>query len=191
VIRTVRLVTPLSEAAVLDLRAGDAVLLTGTIHTAREEAHEKLLALADSGMETPFPLDGAVIYYVGPSPMTPDRPIGAAGPSSASRMDPYAAKLHALGARASIGKGRRSPAVLESLKEHRAVYLGATGGAGALLSMHIRRCRVAAFPELGPEAVHALDVENFPLTVLCDCHGGDLHAVPDLDAALCVLARGS
>jgi len=184
VIRTLRLNTPLCREDTAGLHAGDAVLLSGVIHTAREEAHERLLALAAAGLPPPFPLEGAVLYYVGPSPMTPDRPIGAAGPSSASRMDPYAARLHEMGVLATIGKGRRSPDVLASLALHGAVYLGATGGAGALLSLHIRRCRVAAFPELGTEAIHALDVSDFPVTVLCDSQGGNLHAPPDLAAAL-------
>ena len=183
-IRTVRLRTPLCEADVLALRAGDAVQLSGCVYTAREEAHEKILEAVDAGRGLPFPLEGAVFYYVGPSPMTPNRPIGAAGPSSASRMDPYVARLHELGVRATIGKGRRAPHVGADLARLGGVYLGATGGAGALLSTHIRACRVAAFPELGGEAVHALDVEDFPVTVLQDCHGGNLHAVADLDAAL-------
>lgn len=183
-IRTVRLRTPLSGADVLALRAGDAVQLSGVVYTGREEAHERLLALADAGLPLPIPLEGSVIYYVGPSPMTPDRPIGAAGPSSASRMDPYVARMHELGVRATIGKGRRAPGVSQALGRFHGVYLGATGGAGALLSTHVRTCRPAAFPELGSEAVHILEVEDFPVTVLLDCHGADLHAVADLDAAL-------
>ncbi len=183
-IRTHALTTPLTEDNAENLRAGDVVYLTGTLYTAREDAHQRILDDLDRGVSPPFPLEGAVIYYVGPSPMTPDRPIGAAGPSSASRMDPFAARLHAAGVRATIGKGRRSPELRSDLARLRAVYLGATGGAGALLSLRIKSARAIAYPELGPEAVFALTVEDFPLVVLCDCHGGDIHATPDLGAAL-------
>ena len=183
-IRPRSLSTPLSGDEAQSLRAGDVVYLSGTLHTAREEAHQRLLADLDAGRPVPFPLDGAVIYYVGPSPMTPNRPIGAAGPSSASRMDRFAPKLHQLGVRATIGKGRRSPGMRQALMEHQGVYLGATGGAGALLSLCIRQVRLAAYPELGSEAVYSLDVVDFPLVVLQDSHGADMHVAPDLAAAL-------
>lgn len=183
-IRTRALSTPLSPGDTAQLRAGDVLYLSGTLYTAREEAHQRLLDDLDAGLPEPFPLEGAVIYYVGPSPMTPHRPIGAAGPSSASRMDPYAPRLHQLGVRATIGKGKRSPHMRAALMEHGGVYLGATGGAGALLSLCIRQVRLAAYPDLGLEAVYALDVAEFPLVVLQDCHGADMHVAPNLEAAL-------
>jgi len=183
VIRVHRLRTPLDPDDVEALAAGDRVCLDGCLLTAREEAHRRILEDA-AGAGPPFSLEGAVIYYVGPSPMTPERPVGAAGPSSAARMDPYADALHALGVRATIGKGSRSPEALASLARRRAVYLGATGGAGALLSTHIRAVRLIAYPELGSEAVHELHVREFPLVVLADARGGTLHAPPDLAAAL-------
>lgn len=183
-IRTRQLSTPLSPEDAAQLRAADVIYLTGTLYTAREEAHQRLLDDLDASLPAPFPLEGAVVYYVGPSPMTQHRPIGAAGPSSASRMDPYAPRLHQLGVRATIGKGRRSPHMRAALMEHGGVYLGATGGAGALLSLCIRQVRLAAYPELGPEAVYALDVVEFPLVVLQDCHGADMHVAPNLEAAL-------
>jgi fumarate hydratase subunit beta len=183
-IRPFRLSTPLSNQDTQNLRAGDVVYLSGTVYAAREEAHSRLLEDLDKGLAPPFALQGAVLYYVGPSPMTPDRPIGAAGPSSASRMDPFAARLHSLGVRGTIGKGRRSPQVRQSLVDHKAVYLGATGGAGALLSLRIKQARPLAYHELGPDALHMLEVEDFPLVVLYDSQGGDLHANPNLDAAL-------
>ncbi|MBI4803621.1 MAG: fumarate hydratase C-terminal domain-containing protein [Desulfovibrio sp.] len=179
-----RLITPLARTDVRNLRAGDVVYLTGTVYAAREQAHMRLLDDLDKGLPPPFDLQGAVIYYVGPSPMTPDRPIGAAGPSSASRMDPFAERLHSLGVLGTIGKGRRSPAVRQALIDHKAIYLGATGGAGALLSLRIRQATPIAYLDLGPEAVHMLVVEDFPLVVLYDSQGGDLHANADLNAAL-------
>lgn len=176
--------TPLTPGDVEALAAGDRVCLDGLLLTAREEAHRRILEDAASGAGPPFSLEGAVLYYVGPSPMTPERPVGAAGPSSAARMDPYADALHALGVRATIGKGSRSPGALGSLVRRRAVYLGATGGAGALLSTHIRGVRLAGYAELGAEAVYELHVREFPLVVLADAFGGTLHAAPDLAAAL-------
>ena len=131
-IRPHRLETPLADQDAENLRAGDVVYLSGTVYAAREEAHLRLLEDLDKGLPPPFALAGAVIYYVGPSPMTPERPIGAAGPSSAIRMDPFAERLHSLGVRGTIGKGRRSPQVRQALVDHKSVYLGATGGAGRL-----------------------------------------------------------
>jgi fumarate hydratase subunit beta len=165
------------------LRAGDAVSLSGIVYTARDAAHAKLAALLDAGLDPPFPLSGAVIYYVGPTPAPPGRPIGSAGPTSSYRMDGFAPRLHSLGVRASIGKGKRGEAVKRALAEHGSVYFGATGGAGALLGTHITAARLIAFAELGPEAIRMLTVVNLPLLVINDCMGGDLYAVPDLAAA--------
>lgn len=175
--------TPLTDDDAAKLRAGDVVRLTGTIYTARDAAHKRLCDLLDKGETLPFDLKGAVIYYVGPSPAPPGRPIGAAGPTTSYRMDTYAPRLHALGLKASVGKGKRSDAVKQALAEHKAVYFGATGGAGALLSKCITAARVIAFDELGPEAVRELSVVDFPLLVINDCHGGELYVQPDRKAA--------
>jgi fumarate hydratase subunit beta len=175
-----KLTTPLSEEDVRSLAAGDVAELTGTIYTARDAAHKRIMDALDAGDEPPFPLEGAVIYYVGPSPAPPGRPIGSAGPTTSYRMDAYAPRLHELGVRASIGKGKRNQAVRDALQQHGGVYFGATGGAGALLSQRIKDARVIAFEDLGPEAVRALQVEDFPLLVVNDAHGRELYAQPQL-----------
>ncbi|NCC24985.1 MAG: Fe-S-containing hydro-lyase [Deltaproteobacteria bacterium] len=177
-----KLRTPLTDKDMEQLRVGDVVKLTGTIYTARDAAHKRLIDLLDQGKELPFDLQGSVIYYVGPSPAPPGRPIGAAGPTTSYRMDTYAPRLHGLGLKASVGKGKRNDAVKTALKEHKAVYFGATGGAGALLSQCIKAAQVIAFDDLGPEAIRELTVEEFPLLVINDCHGGELYAQPDLAA---------
>jgi len=178
-----RLNTPLTDADIEQLKAGDVVFLTGTIHSARDAAHKKLFDLLDAGKELPFELAGSAIYYVGPSPAPPGRPIGSAGPTTSYRMDTYAPRLHALGMKASIGKGKRNDAVKAAMKEHKGVYFGATGGAGALLSNSIVESTVIAFEELGPEAIRAMKVKDFPLLVINDCHGGELYVKPKLDTA--------
>lgn len=177
-----KLEMPLTDTAVDKLRAGDVVFLSGTIHTARDAAHKKLFDLLDEGKELPFELNGAAIYYVGPSPAPPGRPIGSAGPTTSYRMDTYAPRLHALGLKATIGKGKRSEEVKKAMQEHTGVYFGATGGAGALLSNSIEAAEVIAFEELGPEAIRALKVKDFPLLVINDAHGGELYAKPVLDS---------
>ena len=178
-----KLTSPLTDEDVLQLKAGDVVFITGTIYTARDAAHKRLMDLIDAGKTPPFEIKGSIIYYVGPSPAPPGRPIGAAGPTTSYRMDAFAPRLHAMGQKASVGKGKRNDEVKAALKEHKAVYFGATGGAGALLSKCITAAKVIAFDELGPEAVRELTVENFPVLVINDCHGGELYAVPDLKAA--------
>ena len=178
-----RLNAPLSTEDAAMLRAGDMVLLSGTVYTARDAAHKKLAELLDAGAEPPFPLQGAVIYYVGPTPAPPDRPIGSAGPTTSYRMDSFAPRLHSLGVRATIGKGKRGEAVRQALKDHGCVYLGATGGAGALLSVRISAAKPIAFEELGPEAIRQLTVTDLPLLVINDSVGGDLYARPNLAAA--------
>lgn len=172
------LTTPLTDADIEQLRAGDVVLLNGTIYSGRDAAHKRLMDLLDRGEPLPFDLKGASIYYVGPSPAPPGRPIGSAGPTTSYRMDAYAPRLHALGLKATIGKGKRSDAVKEALRTHRAVYLGATGGAGALLSKCITASKIIAFDELGPEAVREMTVKDFPLLVINDAFGGELYAAP-------------
>lgn len=175
--------SPLTDADVAQLRAGDVVKLTGTIYTARDAAHKRLVESLDKGEQLPFDLKGALIYYVGPSPAPPGRPIGSAGPTTSYRMDSYAPRLHSLGLKASIGKGKRNAEVKQALKDHVAVYFGATGGAGALLSKCITDAKVIAYDDLGPEAIRELTVVDFPLLVINDSLGGELYAVPDRAAA--------
>jgi fumarate hydratase subunit beta len=174
---TVILTPPLTDQDVLPLAIGDAVLVSGVIYTARDAAHKRLLDMLAAGEPLPMDLQGQIIYYVGPSPARPGRVIGAAGPTTSYRMDSYAPTLIQLGLKAMIGKGKRSPEVIAAMREHKAVYLGATGGAGALISKCIKAAAVVAFPELGPEAVHRLVVEDLPTIVINDCQGRDLYEV--------------
>lgn len=173
--KTVKLTSPLSDQDVLQLAIGDTVLVSGVIYTARDAAHKRLVDMLAKGEPLPMDLAGQIMYYVGPSPAPPGRVIGAAGPTTSYRMDSYAPTLIKLGLKAMIGKGKRSPEVIEAMKAYKAVYLGATGGAGALISQRIKSAEVIAFPELGPEAVHRLEVENFPTIVINDCQGRDLY----------------
>jgi fumarate hydratase subunit beta len=170
-----RLSTPLSDEAVAGLKAGDNVLINGVIYTGRDAAHKKLADLIAAGQGLPFDLRGQVIFYVGPTPARPGKPIGSAGPTTSYRMDAFAPKLHELGLKASIGKGSRSAEVKEALKKHKAVYLAVTGGAAALVSQSIRRAEVVAYPELGPEAIQRLEVQDFPAQVINDMYGGDIY----------------
>ena len=174
----IRVHTPLTPEEARKLKSGDSVLLSGVVYTARDAAHKRLVDALDRGEKLPFDLKGALVYYVGPSPAPPGRPIGAAGPTTSYRMDSYAPRLHALGLKGSIGKGKRNDAVKASLKEYRAVYLGATGGAGALLSQRITDAKVIAYEDLGPEAIRELTVRDFPVLVINDCHGGELYVTP-------------
>ncbi len=156
------------------LHAGDKILLSGTVYTARDAAHKRLMALLDSGAPLPFPLTDSVIYYCGSTPAPDGLPIGAAGPTTSGRMDPYTPRLYALGVCATVGKGERDAATCAALREHGGVYLCAIGGAGAHPPRHIRSCEVIAFDDLGCEAVKKLEIEGFPLFVAEDCHGGSL-----------------
>jgi fumarate hydratase subunit beta len=173
--KTVYLTTPLTAETVSSLEIGDQVLLSGIIYTARDAAHKRLFDLLEAGKPLPFEIQGQVIYYVGPSPAKPGRVIGAAGPTTSYRMDPFAPRLLELGLKGMIGKGKRSPAVIEALMKHKAVYLGATGGAGALISRSIKASEVIAYEELGPEAIRRMRVENLPTIVINDTRGGDLY----------------
>jgi fumarate hydratase subunit beta len=173
--KTVRLTAPLTDQDVLQLNIGDTVLVSGVIYTARDAAHKRLVDLLAKGEPLPMDLKGQIMFYVGPSPAPPGRVIGAAGPTTSYRMDSYAPTLIKLGLKAMIGKGKRGIEVIEAMKTHKAVYLGATGGAGALISQRIKTAEVIAFPELGPEAVHRLEVEDFPTMVINDCQGHDLY----------------
>lgn len=171
----IRLTPPLSAEQVSRLKAGDRVLISGVIYTGRDAAHKRIVEALKAGEKPPFDLDGAVIYYVGPSPPPPGRVIGAAGPTTSYRMDPFAPELIRHGLRAMIGKGKRSDEVKQAMAEHKAVYLGAIGGAGALMAQCIKEAEVIAYPELGPEAVRRLVVEEMPLICVNDVHGGDLY----------------
>jgi fumarate hydratase subunit beta len=175
--KTVKLVPPLTDKDVMSLEIGDKVLVSGVIYTARDAAHKRLLDLLEAGKPLPMEIKGQILYYVGPSPARPGRVIGAAGPTTSYRMDSYAPTLIRLGLKAMIGKGKRSPEVIAALQEYKAVYLGATGGAGALISQCIKDAKVIAFPELGPEAIHRLEVEDLPAIVINDCQGRDLYEI--------------
>lgn len=168
--------TPLEREALAPLRAGDTVLLSGVVYTARDAAHARMAELLDQGKPLPFDLRGAAIYYVGPTPERPGCAIGAAGPTTAGRMDAYTPRLLDLGLACMIGKGKRSEAVKQSVVKNGAVYLAAIGGAGALMAGSVQSCEVIAWPDLGCEAVRRLVVKEMPLTVLLDAHGGDLYA---------------
>ncbi len=171
----IKITTPLAEEAVLNLRAGDRVLLSGVIYTARDMAHKYLVERHQKGEPFPFDLAGQVLYYTGPTPAPPGRPIGSAGPTTSYRMDRYTPYLLERGLRGMIGKGPRGAEVREAIQRHRAVYFAAIGGAGALISRAIKKAEVIAYPELGAEAVMRLEVEDFPLFVVNDVHGGDLY----------------
>ena len=169
------LTPPLSDGDVEPLRAGDRVLISGIIYTARDAAHRRLVELIEAGKELPIPIDGQIIYYVGPSPAPPGRVIGAAGPTTSYRMDPYAPRLLELGLRGMIGKGKRSEEVVEAMTRHKGVYKAAIGGAGALMARAIKSARVVAYGELGPEAIRELRVEDLPAIVVNDTLGNDLY----------------
>ena len=172
---TIRIQTPMSRETARALKAGDSCLLSGVIYTARDAAHKRLCGCIERGEELPMDLRDAVIYFVGPSPAAPGQIIGSAGPTTSYRMDAYSPALIALGQTGMIGKGKRGTAVVEAMKTHGAVYFGATGGCGALLSKCIRSCEVVAYSELGPEAIHRLVVEDFPVTVVIDAEGRNLY----------------
>jgi fumarate hydratase subunit beta len=167
--------TPLTSEDVDRLHAGDKVTLTGFIYTARDAAHKRLVELIREGKELPLPLDGQIIYYVGPSPTPPGKAIGSAGPTTSGRMDPYAPVLIEHGLRGMIGKGERGPGVAEAMRKHGAVYFAATGGAAALLSKRITKAEIVAYPELGAEAIRRLTVEGFPVIVAQDRYGGNIY----------------
>ena len=173
--QTYHLTTPISDETIDTLKSGDIVYLSGTIYTARDAAHKRLVDLLDEGKELPFDVKGAVIYFVGPTPPKPGDPIGSAGPTTSYRMDSYSPRLIAEGLKGMIGKGKRNKDVIDACQEHKAVYFGATGGAGALLGKQIKSAEIIAYEELGPEAVRKLEVVDFPVTVINDAYGNDLY----------------
>jgi fumarate hydratase subunit beta len=171
----IRLKTPLSDTDVEKLKAGDKVLLNGVIYTGRDAAHKRLFDLLKEGKPLPVELKGQVIYYVGPAPAKPGQAIGSAGPTTSGRMDAYSPTLIEVGLKGMIGKGMRKKEVLEAIKKYKAVYFAATGGAGALLAKAIKKAQVVAYEDLGPEAIHRLEVEDFPVIVVNDTQGNDLY----------------
>ena len=166
---------PMTKEEAASLKAGDYVYLTGTIYTARDAAHKRMDEALDRGEALPFDIEGSIIYYMGPSPAREGRPIGSAGPTTASRMDKYTPRLLDLGMGAMIGKGKRSPQVIEAIVRNKAVYFAAVGGAGALLSKCIVSSEVVAYEDLGTEAIRRLEVKNFPVIVVIDSEGNNLY----------------
>ncbi len=166
---------PITAEVARNLRAGDYVYISGTVYVARDAAHKRFMEVLDRGEELPFSLRNAVIYYMGPSPAREGRPIGSAGPTTASRMDKYAPRLLNLGQRAMIGKGKRTQEVVDAIIRNQAVYFAAVGGAGALLSKCIKKSETVCYADLGAEAVLRLEVEDFPVVVVIDCEGNNLY----------------
>lgn len=169
-----RIYTPLTDEVIQDLRAGDSVLITGYIYTARDAAHKRMVEALKRGEPLPVDLRGQIIYYVGPTPPKPGQVIGSAGPTTSIRMDKYVEDLLKLGLKGMIGKGYRSPQVRELLKKYRAVYFAAVGGVAVLLSKRIKSSEVIAYEDLGTEAIRRLYVEDFPVIVANDIYGGDI-----------------
>ncbi len=167
--------TPLTKEKIKNLKAGDYVHITGTIYTARDAAHKRMDEALERGEQLPTEIKDAIIYYMGPSPARKGRPIGSAGPTTASRMDKYTPRLLDLGMSGMIGKGKRSQAVKDAIIRNQAVYFAAVGGAGALLSKRIIRSEVIAYDDLGTEAIRKLEVEDFPVIVVIDAQGNNLY----------------
>ncbi len=172
---TYNLTAPLTKEDTKKLKAGDVVYLSGVLYTARDAAHKRLVELLEKGEELPFPIEGSVIYFVGPTPPKPGDPIGSAGPTTSYRMDSYSPTMLKHGSLGMIGKGKRNQAVKDACVKYGGIYFGATGGAGALLGKKIKEAEVIAYPELGPEAVRRIVVEDFPVTVINDTYGNDLY----------------
>jgi fumarate hydratase subunit beta len=168
---------PLSDEVLETLHAGDELLLTGMIYVGRDAAHKRMIETLEVGEALPVDLKGQVIYFMGPTPARPGKTVGSAGPTSSYRMDSYSPRLMAEGLKGMIGKGMRSGEVKEAMKKYKAVYLGAIGGAGALISSRIRKVEVVAYDDLGPEALRRIEVQDFPATVINDIYGGDLYVI--------------
>ena len=170
----IKITPPLTDKDVENLRAGDKVLITGVLYTARDAAHKRLIELLDKGEKLPFDVKGQLIYYVGPTPAKPGQVIGSAGPTTSGRMDAYTPRLLELGLKGTIGKGQRSAEVVEAMKKYKAVYLAAVGGAAALIAKTIKKAEIVAYEDLGPEAIRRLEVVDFPAIVVNDINGNDL-----------------
>ena len=171
----IRLTAPFDRETARKLKSGDSVLLSGVIYTARDAAHKRLCELVAAGKELPLDMQGATIYYVGPTPAKEGQPIGSAGPTTSYRMDAYSPTLIAQGETGMIGKGKRGPEVVAAMKEHGAVYFGAIGGCGALLSKCVKKAEVIAYEDLGAEAIRRLEIEDLPVTVIIDSEGNNLY----------------
>ncbi|MBE7014181.1 MAG: Fe-S-containing hydro-lyase [Ruminococcaceae bacterium] len=167
--------TPLKREDVKKLKAGDSCLITGVIYTARDAAHKRLCELIERGEEFPFDIKNSIIYFVGPTPEKPGQAIGSCGPTTSYRMDAYSPELIKKGQTGMIGKGKRGPAVVDAMKEYGAVYFGAIGGCGALLSRCVKKAEVIAYDDLGAEAIRRLEVEDFPVIVVIDSEGNNLY----------------
>ena len=170
-----KIITPLTDAMVRPLRAGDEVLISGNVLTARDQAHKRLCVAIAAGKELPVDLTDAVIYFVGPTPAAPGRVIGAAGPTTSSRMDAFTPTLLALGLKGTIGKGYRGQVVRDAMKQHGGVHFATLGGAGALLSKHIVKSEIIAYKDLGTEAIRLLEFKDFPAVVAYDCYGNSVY----------------
>jgi fumarate hydratase subunit beta len=170
-----KIISPISNDVIENLRAGDQVLISGVIYVGRDAAHKRLIETLDRGDVLPFDIRGQTIYYMGPSPTKPGHVIGSAGPTTSGRMDAYTPRLLSVGLKAMVGKGLRSDAVKEAIKEYKSVYFATAGGAAALIAKSITRSEVVAYEELGPEAILRLEVEDFPAVVINDMRGGDLY----------------
>lgn len=169
--------TPLKEEQIKLLKAGDQVLLSGIIYTARDAAHKRLVELIEQNKELPFELKNSVIYFVGPTPTKPGENFGSGGPTTSGRMDKYSPILLDLGLKGMIGKGYRNEEVKQSIVKNNAIYFGAIGGTGAAISKCVKKCEIIAFEDLGPEAIRKLEVEQMPLTVIIDSKGNDLYEI--------------
>jgi len=170
----IKITPPISDDTIARLRAGDKVLITGVLYTARDTAHKRLVDLLDAGKQLPVDVKGQIIYYAGPTPAKPGAVIGSAGPTTSGRMDAYAPRLLDLGLKVMVGKGERSREVIESIKKNKAVYMAAVGGAAALIARSIKKAEIVAYEDLGPEAIRRLEVVDFPAIVVNDMYGGDL-----------------
>lgn len=172
---SIKIQTPLTHEKARTLKAGDSCLISGTIYTARDAAHKRLCELVAAGKELPMDIQDAIIYFVGPTPAKPGQAIGSAGPTTSYRMDAYSPTLISIGQTGMIGKGKRNVDVVNAMKEHGAVYFGAIGGCGALLSKCIKKAEVIAYEDLGAEAIRRLEVEDFPVVVIIDSEGNNLY----------------
>ncbi len=170
-----KLTTPLTDASVERLKAGDKVKITGAIFVARDAAHKRMVEALERGEQLPADLRGQIVYYMGPSPTKPGQAIGSAGPTTSGRMDRYTPRLLEIGLKGMIGKGLRAAPVKDALKKHKAVYFAATGGAAALIAQRIKKAQVVAYEDLGAEALQRLEVEDFPAIVVNDMYGGDAY----------------
>lgn len=168
---------PLTEEVIKELKVGDSVLITGTIYTARDAAHARLIKLLDEGKKLPLEIKNSIIYYVGPSPAKPGDVIGSAGPTTSYRMDPYTPRLLDIGLKGMIGKGLRSKEVIKSIIKNKAVYFTAIGGAAAIIAKSIKKAEIIAYEDLGSEAIRKLYVEDFPAIVTIDCCGNNLYEI--------------